>query len=125
MDIQTIIFIVYIIIVVCMALLTWYTVKKGDKQTDSILSLTQSFSSISSDLKVIITKIDDYEKQSEKTIELQKELTISALKNISDRMEKLEKSTNNSITSLDNDINKLYSYCSRKIERDNIKNRGN
>jgi hypothetical protein len=102
-----------------MSIITWYTLQKGNRQTETLISLTKSFTTISIDLKVILTKIDEYERQNERGLDLQKDMIALSLKGISDRMEKLEKSTSGIIASLDSDINKLYLYCSKKIERDN------
>jgi hypothetical protein len=118
MNTQVLVFVIYVFVIVCMSIVTWVTVRKGEKHTDSLVSLTKLFSIISTDLKVIIVKLEEYERQGERSTDIHKEMIAQSLKSISDRMEKLEKSNLSTLLSLDNDINRLYLHCSKKIERE-------
>jgi predicted PurR-regulated permease PerM len=109
----------YGFIVICLSLLSFVIIKNMKKQTETITNIMTSYSDITLELKSLISKLDNYEKDIFKRGEGQKELVTSALKHISDRMEKLENSNKNTLSKLDTDINRLYMYCSRKIEREN------
>jgi Na+/phosphate symporter len=118
MFVETLVLFLFIFCVLCLAVVTWFTLKKGERQTESMIALTKSFLTIGSDLRVIVTMLEEYERQTERNAELQKDMIRTALKSLTDRMEKLEKSSSQILSALDNDINRLYLYCSKKIERE-------
>jgi len=121
MDGQLILVVItYIVVFICMAVGTWIIVRRSNKQTDTLIAILNSFSSIDKDLGIITTKLENYDKHNEKSNDTQKTVIIESLKNISDRMEKLEKTTTSQVSKLDNDINRLYMYCSGRFVRDNM-----
>ena len=121
MDGQLILVVItYIVVFICMAVGTWIIVRRSNKQTDTLIGILNSFSSIDKDLGIITTKLENYDKHNEKSNDTQKTVIIESLKNISDRMEKLEKTTTSQVSKLDNDINRLYMYCSGRFVRDNM-----
>lgn len=122
MSSQLIIVIIYIFILLSLAGVSLFVVRRVDKQADALINIASSFSNISKDLKIISKRLEDYDKHNERQNDAHKELITIALKNVSDRMEKLEKSSGNHLTKMDNDVCKLFMYCSRKIERDSGNN---
>lgn len=120
MDIEVFLGILCGCIVLCLGIISITVMRKLGTQTDTLINIMSSFAGINTNLKVIITKLEDYDKNTSKRAEGQKEIIIVSLKNVSDRMEKLENGNKGQIAKMDNDLNRLYMHCSRKIERDSL-----
>jgi DNA-binding transcriptional MerR regulator len=105
-------------VILCLALITWIIVKKVDKQTDALINIVKAFSDISIDLEVIKTRIEDYSEEVDRNSDNQLNIITASLKTLSDRIDKLEKANMICLSKLDNDVNRLWGHCARKMERD-------
>jgi gas vesicle protein len=91
--------------------------RRVNKQVDILIQILDSFSGIDSNIKILISKLESYDKMSRNLGDKNSDIVKSSLKNISDRVEKLENTIGSKLDGLSKDINNLSNDFKNKVER--------